>query len=187
MVSLVRQKQQSDGVWKKSRAIPWSGSSQITPSRGSRSYNAKVKSVDSHLSNDAAPSVAMKAIGTPILQRTTTVVNVRKAELQKLGFKDLQEWVTYPDHIYIGRDMTRYVPGAVGSKWGNPFASKKDSRDERCNRYREYILLDTKLHENGKTLLQSLDELKGKTLGCWCHPERCHGHELVKLITEHCK
>ena len=54
----------------------------------------------------------------------TTVVNVRKAELNKLGYADLVDWLRNPNHVYIGRDMTRYVPGAVGSKWGNPFKGK---------------------------------------------------------------
>lgn len=114
----------------------------------------------------------------------TTVTNIRKKNLNQNGFKDLQHWLTNPNHVYIGRNMTYYVPGAVGSKWRNPFSVKKYGRDECLRRYKEYILTDTKTHENGKTLLQSLDELKGKTLGCWCHPEPCHGHVLAKLIDE---
>ena len=30
--------------------------------------------------------------------------------------------------------------------------------------------------------MESLDELKDKVLGCWCHPELCHGDVLVELI-----
>jgi len=52
--------------------------------------------------------------------------------------------------------------------------------------YRQYVLNDTRLHDNGKTLLESLGELKGKVLGCWCHPAPCHGHDLVQLIKEYC-
>ena len=27
-------------------------------------------------------------------------------------------------------------------------------------------------------------ELDGKVLGCWCHPQPCHGHTLIQLINE---
>ena len=114
---------------------------------------------------------------------TTTVANVRKRNLRDNGYNDLRDWLRDPRNVYIGRDMTHYVPGAVGSKWGNPF--KKMERNECCRRYKEYIVNDKTIQSNGKTLLQSLDELKGKNLGCWCHPEKCHGHMLVELINEY--
>lgn len=117
----------------------------------------------------------------------TTVINIRKKNLNQKGFKDLEHWLMNPNHVYIGRDMTHYVPGAVGSKWGNPFKGDYSGKEERLRKYKEYILTDTKTHENGKTLLESLEELKGKTLGCWCHPEPCHGHVLAQLIEERLK
>jgi hypothetical protein len=30
-------------------------------------------------------------------------------------------------------------------------------------------------------LLAALPELKGKTLGCWCKPQACHGDILARL------
>ena len=135
---------------------------------------------------------------TSALNRTTltssggdssiTVVNVHKKDLNKHGYKDLVEWVQQPNHLYIGRDMTRFVPGAVHSKWHNPFKSKDkgSDRETRCKQYRDYIMTDKRIQSNGKTLFESLDELKGKTLGCWCHPESCHGHVLRELVKEYC-
>ena len=41
--------------------------------------------------------------------------------LRQLGYNSLESWLKNPDHVYIGRNMTHYVPGAVGSKWANPF------------------------------------------------------------------
>jgi hypothetical protein len=35
---------------------------------------------------------------------------------------------------------------------------------------------------DGRRLLSDLKELKGKVLGCWCHPKGCHGHVLAKLV-----
>ena len=68
--------------------------------------------------------------------------------------------------VYIGR----------GSKWGNPFVIGKDgTREEVINKYEKYLL-------NNPELLNSLHELKGKTLGCFCKPKACHGDVLVKYI-----
>lgn len=81
-----------------------------------------------------------------------------------------------PFDVYIGRP----------SKWGNPFSHLNDStlakfkvnsRQEAIDKYREWIR--TQQH-----LLDSLDELEGKVLGCWCKPKSCHGDVLVELIKE---
>jgi len=67
--------------------------------------------------------------------------------------------------VYIGRP----------SKWGNPFEIGKDGdRDEVIAKYRDWI-------QNQEELLQSLHELKGKTLGCWCSPKSCHGDILAEM------
>ena len=104
----------------------------------------------------------------------TQVVNISKASLVKDGYRDLEHWLEQPDHIYIGRAV-RHVSGARKSKWSNPFSRKKYGREKCIDMYYEYIL--TQL-----SLLQDLDELKGKVLGCWCKPARCHGDILVDLI-----
>jgi hypothetical protein len=74
-----------------------------------------------------------------------------------------------PLHIYIGR----------GSKWGNPFVMNNSSDEERnrvCDMYEEYFwTTDLKNH---------LHELKGRKLGCFCKPKRCHGDFLAKLVNE---
>ena len=83
--------------------------------------------------------------------------------------------------VYIGRP----------SKWGNPFTFKQDgktsakyivgSRSEAIDAYREWIT-----NGDGKDLLNDLQELKGKILGCWCKPQPCHGDVLNELIVIHC-
>jgi len=68
--------------------------------------------------------------------------------------------------IYIGRP----------SKWGNPFQIGNDgTREEVIEKFRNWILTQP-------NLLKDLHEIKGKTLGCWCKPKRCHGDILVELI-----
>lgn len=104
----------------------------------------------------------------------TTVINIRKAALKKLGYRDLLHWLENPDHVYIGRNMEFYVPGAKKSKWCNPFSVTRYGLDECLRLYRTYITQNDEL-------MQSLHELKGKTLGCWCD-DKCHGHVLVELI-----
>ena len=85
----------------------------------------------------------------------TTVVHFKKA----------------PFDIYIGRP----------SKWGNPYSHKDDTiaefkvkdRREAVQKFEEYLL-------GNEELMKSLNELKGKTLGCWCKPASCHGDILKK-------
>ena len=105
----------------------------------------------------------------------TTVNNSKKANLIKLGYADLEECLKDPNNVYIGRDMSFYVKGAIASKWKNPFSVKKFGRDKCLELYREYI-------NNNKELLSQLVELEGKTLFCWCYPEACHGDILVELL-----
>ena len=69
---------------------------------------------------------------------------------------------------YIGR----------GSKWGNKFIIGRDgNREEVIRKYREWIL-------KNNDLLNSLEELKGKVLGCFCKPLACHGDVLVELVNK---
>jgi hypothetical protein len=57
------------------------------------------------------------------------VINVKKNELKKLGYNDLEQWLqASAEHIYIGRSMTHYVAGAKGSKWANPFKVDKHGK-----------------------------------------------------------
>ena len=73
-----------------------------------------------------------------------------------------------PYDVYIGRP----------SKWGNPFKVGRDgTRDQVIARYQAW------LHTQPQ-LLAALPELAGKTLGCWCAPNRCHGDVLARL-TDH--
>ena len=110
------------------------------------------------------------------MSNLSKVVNVKKDNLVKLGYKDLEDRLKDPNHIYIGRNMTFYVSGSEKSKWCNPFPVKKHGLEKCLELYREYIT-------NDKELLSQIDELKGKTLGCWCNSsEKCHGGILIELL-----
>jgi hypothetical protein len=83
-----------------------------------------------------------------------------------------------PYDVYIGRP----------SKWGNPFSHKEGtlakfkflSRQEAIDAYRKWIT-----EGGGRHLLEDLHELRGKTLGCWCKPQSCHGDVLADLVARH--
>lgn len=61
------------------------------------------------------------------------------------------------------------------SKWGNPFQIGKDgTRSEVIEKYRRWI-------HTQPQLMTDLHELRGKILGCWCSPSRCHGEVLYEL------
>ena len=105
------------------------------------------------------------------------ICNVRKAELNKRNIKDFEEWNAMKNTLYIGRNMSFYVKGTNKSKWANPFSVKKFGRDGCLKKYEEYI-------RNNEVLMNSLKELKGKELGCWCYPKPCHGNILLKLFNE---
>jgi hypothetical protein len=74
--------------------------------------------------------------------------------------------------IYIGRKNPRFPHGSI---WGNPFEiGKHGTRSKVIADYRSWIV--TQPH-----LLAQLSSIKGKVLGCWCHPDSCHGDVLAAL------
>lgn len=77
--------------------------------------------------------------------------------------------------VYIGR----------GSVWGNPYTHISDrktlakyvvpTRAEAIKAYKQYIL-------GNQELLNRIEELRGKRLGCHCVPKRCHGEVLIDIL-----
>lgn len=114
------------------------------------------------------------------------VVNIKKAFLVKAGYDDFSDWNSHGDHVYIGRDMSFYVPGTTKSIWHNPYPVAKNKKpgsgytlDESLNMYEQHI-------RSRPDLMAKLIELDNKVLGCWCKPNRCHGDVLARLVKEHC-
>ena len=67
--------------------------------------------------------------------------------------------------VYIGRP----------SRWGNPFnLTASTDRREVIRKYAQYLL-------GRPDLLRDVGQLRGKVLGCWCAPQRCHGDVLARL------
>ncbi len=63
------------------------------------------------------------------------------------------------------------------SRWGNPFIIGRDgTRDDVVAAYRGHLAANP-------DLLERLPELRGRALGCWCAPARCHGDVLAEATS----
>lgn len=113
----------------------------------------------------------------------TTRVCVKVSELRKIGYSDLEDWMSRENNLYTGRrgrvwihdkkNGTKRVFSYQGSKWGNP---AKDNDPVTARRlYSEHLQVSGLIHQVG--------ELKGKNLGCFCLPSTpfCHANLLMEL------
>lgn len=66
------------------------------------------------------------------------------------------------------------------SIFGNPFVIGEDGdRDEVVNKYKTYF--DNRIKKD-PIFKAKVDELKGKTLGCYCKPLKCHGDIIIDYL-----
>lgn len=77
--------------------------------------------------------------------------------------------------VYIGRACNRGGWNLLQSKWHNPFTAAEYG-DQAIILYEQYI--------RASPLINEIEELRGKTIGCWCAPNPCHGDILVKILNE---
>jgi hypothetical protein len=71
------------------------------------------------------------------------------------------------NELYIGR----------GSKWGNPYRiGTNGTRAEVIRKYR--------LYAEEKFSYADIQELRGRTLICYCKPKACHGDVLVSMVND---
>jgi hypothetical protein len=114
---------------------------------------------------------------------STKVVNVKVNHIRP-NYRNLKEWMNDSSNVYICRagivfiDKQRYPKES--SIFCNPFKIDKDNdREEVLLKYKSYIIDKVK---KSPEFVKELLSLKGKILGCWCKPEKCHGDILVELI-----
>lgn len=85
--------------------------------------------------------------------------------------------------VYIGRQMTQGGWKLKTSKWYNPFkVTPECDREMAIKKYRKYLL--DLLQKEPENWVKPIIKLKGKTLGCWCKPESCHGDVLVEYCVK---
>lgn len=74
------------------------------------------------------------------------------------------DWRKNPEYVYCGRP----------SKWGNPFPMRTEAdRAQVCKDFAAWF-------SGQKHLLDSLHEVRGKVLICFCAPRQCHCHEIQR-------
>lgn len=110
-----------------------------------------------------------------------SIVNVKVAYIRP-KYQNLEEWMSDPNNVYIGRagivfiNGVRFPKSTNASIWANPYKiSSTCSRDQVLKQYEEYLV-------SNQYLMSQLYTLEGKTLGCWCHPDPCHGDILLKYL-----
>jgi hypothetical protein len=110
---------------------------------------------------------------TLVLAGKTVVANVRKASPDN----DFIEWAKANGYfVYVG-DNVRFTEYRRSDWYNKPGVGKDRSEAKRnavCDAYEKHL-------NNTPELLARIPELKGKVLGCWCYPLRCHGHYLAEL------
>lgn len=80
-----------------------------------------------------------------------------------------------PYDVYIGR-----AGKGQDGKWGNPFPiTELDDRNRSIAKYKKWLWNNI---DAGKISLKELADLDGKTLGCFCKPNACHGDILAEAI-----
>jgi len=94
----------------------------------------------------------------------TKIVNLTK---EKCDFKITRK----PDHSIPD-------PPAFGFL-GNPFFVGKYGREGCIEKFREYFYNRIKTDPEFK---KAVDDLKGKTLGCFCKPLACHGDVIKEYL-----
>jgi len=121
---------------------------------------------------------------------TPQLKNVSKGNREMDGYDYFSDWIAdVENNIYIGPNASKYAQSPMPeSKWIFPFyvydsvgPAKNWIMDEMLSIYEKYVRANN-------FLVNSLPELKGKNLGCWCYPQKkCHGEILVKLYKEFCE
>lgn len=97
--------------------------------------------------------------------KATTVVNL-KGHRDDLAFADV---------VYVGRAMPRGGWRLQRSPLASPYRPGPDgTREEVVEKYHAYLL-------SRPDLLALLPGLRGRRLGCWCVPERCHAEVIAEL------
>ena len=118
----------------------------------------------------------------------TNIKEITKSECIKVGSlrkrhgKDinLEKWLQMPNHLYVGRRGRIFIDKNIfhypDSKWKNPYNLKEYSLEKSLQLYEKHV------REN---LINDIEELRGKTLGCFCDNDNpCHSKILIKILNE---
>jgi hypothetical protein len=65
--------------------------------------------------------------------------------------------------------------------FGNPFPVKTYGREKCLELYKEYFI---KRIEEDIVFREAVLSLRGKTLGCFCKPQSCHGDIIIEWLEQ---
>lgn len=116
----------------------------------------------------------------------STVVNCKVKYIRPMGYCDLREWMDDEKNAYIGRAGVVFINKErfpkTKSDWANPYkVGTHGDKEEVLHMYEEYMRNRLEVEPE---LKERLKALRGKCLGCWCAPEKCHGDVLIRLLQE---
>ena len=78
-------------------------------------------------------------------------------------------------HTYNKKDNDKYCYIGRPSKFGNPLKMNNESEREKVvSQFREYAY-------SNQWILDNINMLTGKEIGCYCAPKACHGDVLVEI------
>lgn len=119
----------------------------------------------------------------------TQLVSVKVKHLRP-AYDNFEDWLQDPQNVYIGRAGRIFIGSGdqkrifhyPSSPWHNPYkvGPKGYSLGDALALYRDHLealLTDPAVKEE---FLQ----LSGKTLGCWCCPQACHGDIIIQLLNK---
>jgi hypothetical protein len=119
--------------------------------------------IDRRIAEKAQPPAVWTPAETELRKRVDdgqTVVVSQRGEHARLI-----DWATERD-LFVRVDRR--------TEWGNPFEMPADG-----DRATVILAFESHYLPHKPSLLDRLDELRGKALGCWCAPEPCHGDVLA--------
>lgn len=113
-----------------------------------------------------------------VSKTTWTESELKRKELVEQGHTVTAHQNNDVQLIAWAESNNRFVRIDRFSDWGNPFLLPGDGdRETVVEHYKQYLLWRP-------TLLKRLNELKGKVLGCWCHPQKCHGNAIIEVMSD---
>jgi hypothetical protein len=90
----------------------------------------------------------------------------------------------HPNFIYIGREFRKFGYDFDRSIFHNPYPEPEYGREQCLELFRSYF--HDRL-EQQPSFREAVENLRGKTLGCWCGGERngepCHGEIILESLT----
>jgi hypothetical protein len=136
-----------------------------------------------------------KRLGTTELEDGTAAVCIKAGSLRKMtprSYENLRHWMADPRNVYVGRYGRIFIKDPKtgetaiyhykGSKWGNPFTVEEHGLAEALRRYKAHLY---SVRPDGTRLVDQIEELRGKKLGCFCDQSQpCHAQILVDALKD---